>query len=268
MTALITGASSGIGLELARVCAAHRHDVVLVARTARTLADVAASLQRDHGVRAHAVAADLSNSAAVEGVVFRVAELGLAVDLLVNNAGYGVYGPFIETPLDVELQMIQVNVAALTHLSKRFLPGMIARRGGRILNVASTAAFLPGPLMAVYYATKAYVLSFSEALANEVAASGVTVTAFCPGPTASNFQAAAGLEGSKLVFGKKLPSAREVAQAGYDGMMAGKTIVIPGLSNKLTANAPRFMPRSMIAKIVRAAQDSRDVNPGQARARD
>jgi len=228
-----------------------------VARSERKLADLAGELQRDRKVRAHVVAADLSDSAAVERLVSRVAGLGIAVDVLVNNAGYGVYGPFVETSLEAELQMIQVNVAALTHLTKRFLPAMIARRRGRVLNVASTAAFFPGPLMAVYYATKAYVLSFSEALANEVAPSGVTVTALCPGPTASNFQEAAGLQESKLVFGKTLPSARDVAQAGYDGMMAGKTIVIPGLTNKLTASAPRWMPRAAMARIVRGVQERR-----------
>src|SRR5438128_8450962 len=157
MTFLITGASSGIGLELARVAAAHGHDVVLVARSERKLAELAGELQRDRKVRAHVVAADLSDSAAVERLVSRVAGLGIAVDVLVNNAGYGVYGPFVETSLEAELQMIQVNVAALTHLTKRFLPAMIARRRGRVLNVASTAAFFPGPLVAVYYASKAYV---------------------------------------------------------------------------------------------------------------
>ena len=257
MPTLITGASSGIGLELARIVAAHGHDVILVARSERKLADLADELQRANNVRAHVVAADLSDAAAVERLVSHVAGLGVHVDVLVNNAGYGVYGPFVETALDAELRMIQVNVAALTHLTKRFLPGMVARRSGHILNVASTAAFFPGPLMAVYYATKAYVLSFSEALANEVATSGVTVTALCPGPTASNFQEAAGLQESKLVFGKTLPTARDVARAGYEGMMSGKAVVIPGLANKLTASAPRWMPRAAMAKIVRAVQERR-----------
>src|SRR5437764_3816613 len=240
MTVLITGASSGIGLEMARICAAARHDVVLVARSARNLAELAAALERDHGVRANVIAADLSSAEGVERVVSRVGELRLTIEVLVNNAGFGVYGPFVQTPLELEIQMIHVNIVALTHLTKRFLPPMLARASGRILNVASTAAFFPGPLMAAYYATKAYVLSFSEALANEVAGSGVTVTALCPGPTASNFQTTARLEDSKLVFGKTLPTSREVAQAGFDGMMAGKTLVVPGVSNKLTTMAPRF----------------------------
>jgi uncharacterized protein len=257
MIALITGASSGIGLEMARICAAERRDVVLVARSARNLAELAATLEREHDIRAYVIAADLASSEGIERIVSRVAELRLTIDLLVNNAGFGVYGPFVQTSLDAELQMIHVNIVALTHLTKRLLPPMLARRSGRILNVASTAAFLPGPLMAVYYATKAYVLSFSEALANEVTGSGVTVTTLCPGPTASNFQTAAGLENSKLMFGKKLPSSREVAKAGYEGMMAGKTVVIPGLSNKLVASTPRFLPRATMARIVRRAQELR-----------
>jgi len=257
MTALITGASSGIGLELARVCAGRGHDVALVARSERTLVEIAERLEREHRIRAIAVPADLSSAAGVDRVAARVAELGLTIDILMNNAGFGLYGPFAETARDVQLQMIQVNIAALTDLTKRFLPPMLARRQGRILNVASTAAFLPGPLMAVYYATKAYVLSFSEALANEVAGSGVSVTALCPGPTESRFQTAAGLQESKLVFGKTLAGSRGVAEAGYEGMMAGKTVVIPGLSNRLTAAFPRLLPRALVARIVRSAQERR-----------
>ena len=172
MTALITGASSGIGLEMARICAAQRRDVVLVARGARNLAELAAALEREHDVRAYVIAADLASTEGIERIVSRVGELRLTIELLVNNAGFGVYGPFVQTSLEAELQMIHVNIIALTHLTKRLLPPMLARRSGRILNVESIAAFLPGPLMAVYYATKAYVLSFSEALANEVAGSG------------------------------------------------------------------------------------------------
>src|SRR5439155_1780571 len=148
MTALITGASSGIGLEVARICAAERHDVVLVARSARNLAELAAALEREHNIRAHVIAVDLGDAAGIERVVARVAELRLTVELLVNNAGFGVYGPFVQTSLADELQMIHVNIVALTHLTKRFLPPMLSRGSGRILNVASTAAFFPGPLMA------------------------------------------------------------------------------------------------------------------------
>ena len=206
MTALITGASSGIGFELAGICAARGHDLVLVARREGTLLDLARTLTREHGVRAEAIAADLSHPDVAAAVVDRTSALGLDVDILVNNAGFGLYGPFSETSLDTEVEMIQLNITSLTALTKLLLPGMLERRAGRILNVASTASFFPGPLMAVYYATKAYVLSFSEAISNELEGTGVTVTALCPGPTASGFQAAANLEESKLFAGKTLPS--------------------------------------------------------------
>jgi short-subunit dehydrogenase len=256
MTALITGASSGIGLELARVFAKNRHDVVLVARSEsklRTLADEV----RASGIRAHVIVSDLSTPGTVQVLTDRVRGLGVEVDILVNNAGYGLFGPFLETALEAELAMIQVNVVALTELTKLLLPGMVARKRGRVLNLASTAAFLPGPLMAVYYATKAYVLSFTEAIATELEGTGVTVTALCPGPTASGFQAAANLEESKLVAGKRLPAAREVAEAGYEAMMAGKTVFVPGLSNKLTVLTPRIFPRRLVARIVQKVQERR-----------
>jgi hypothetical protein len=257
MTAtLITGASSGIGLELARVFAKNRHDLVLVARNEPKLRELAEEVQAS-GVRAHVIAADLSVPGAVQALTDSVRTFGVDVDILVNNAGYGLLGPFVETPLDVELSMIQVNIVALTELTKRLLPGMVARKSGRILNLASTAAFFPGPLMAVYYASKAYVLSFSEAIATELEGTGVTVTALCPGPTASGFQAAAKLGEARLIAGRRLPTARSVAEAGYDAMMAGKTVFVPGVSNKLTVLAPRVMPRRLMAKIVQKAQEPR-----------
>jgi short-subunit dehydrogenase len=153
--------------------------------------------------------------------------------------------------------MIQVNIVALTELTKRLLPGMVARKSGRILNLASTAAFFPGPLMAVYYASKAYVLSFSEAIATELEGTGVTVTALCPGPTASGFQATAHLEESRMIAGKRLPTARSVAEAGYEAMMAGKTVFVPGVSNKLMLLVPQILPRRLVARIVQKAQERR-----------
>jgi short-subunit dehydrogenase len=256
MTALITGASSGIGLELARIFAEHGHDVVLVARSEGKLQALATELQ-SRGGRAQVIAADLAAAGGPKQVVDRLAERGLAIDVLVNNAGYGLFGPFLETSLETELAMIQLNIVALTELTKRLLPGMVARKNGRILNVASTAAFLPGPLMAVYYATKAYVLSFSEAIANELEGTGVTVTVLAPGPTASGFQAAASLEDSKLVAGKTLATSREVAAAAYDGLMSGAPIVIPGLVNKMTAQMHRLLPRRVVTSLVRGAQERR-----------
>ena len=256
MTALITGASSGIGLELARVFAGHRHDLVLVARTASKLEALADECRRA-GVKAHVLPADLSDVDGRADVVRRVGELGLAIDILVNNAGYGAYGPFLETSLESELAMIQLNVAATTELTKRFLPSMVQRRAGRIMNVASTAAFFPGPLMAVYYATKAYVLSFSEAIAKELEGTGVTVTALCPGPTESGFAAAANQQESKLIAGRKLPTSADVARAGYDALMRGDVVYIPGIANKAMSIVPRLFPRGMVRTVVRAVQERR-----------
>jgi uncharacterized protein len=254
---LITGASSGIGLELARIAARERHDLVLVARREGVLREVARELHDRHGIRVEVMAADLGQPGAAADVVARLHLLGIEIDALVNNAGFGVYGPFTETALESELQMIQLNIVALTELTKRLLPGMIARRSGRILNLASLASFFPGPLMAVYYATKAYVLSFSEAIANELEGTGVTVTALCPGPTASGFQSAASLQESKLVIGKTLATARGVAEDGYAAMMAGKSLVVSGWSNKLVAQTPRFMPRKAVTALLRRLQERR-----------
>jgi hypothetical protein len=256
-TALVTGGTSGIGRELATLLARDGHPLVFVARKQDDLNEVARELQERHGVAVETMAADLSRPEAVEEVVAALERRGTAVEILVNNAGFASYGPFAESDLDHELAMIGVNVAALTHLSRRFLPAMLARRRGRILNVASTAAFQPGPLMAVYYATKAYVLSFSEALAEEVRGSGVTVTALCPGPTATGFQERASLEDSKLFRGN-LMDAGTVAAVGYAGLKAGKGVVIPGARNWLLAEAVRFAPRRVATGLVRRMQERAD----------
>ena len=176
--------------------------------------------------------------------------------MLVNNAGSAVYGAFAETTPDAELAMLQVNVMALTALTKRLLPGMVARRHGRILNLGSTAAFLPGPLMTCYYASKAYVLSFTEGLAEELRGSGVTVTALCPGPTETGFQQRAAMEESRLFKVTRMQSAADVAKAGYAGMLAGKTVVVPSWSDRVTTIAPRFVPRAVLPRLVRRAQES------------
>jgi short-subunit dehydrogenase len=255
-TALVTGASSGIGLDLAKRFAAEGYDVALVARSAGKLEEVAAALEAAHKVKAHVVTADLAKPGAADGLVAALDARGIDVDVLVNNAGYALFGAFAtETELADELAMIQVNIVALTHLTKLLLPKMVARKDGRVLNVASTAAFQPGPLMAVYYATKAYVLSFSEALANELAGTGVTVTALCPGPTKTGFQARAQMEQSKLVRGKEIMTSEEVARVGYAALMKGKTVAIPGVSNKMLAQAVRFLPRKTVTKLVRNAQE-------------
>ena len=244
--ALITGASGGIGLDLARLLARDGYEVVLVARTEEKLRSLAGELGGTY------IAADLAKPDAAQ----RVFEKAGAIDVLVNNAGYGLAGPFTDTDLRKELEMIQVNVVALTHLTKLVLPQMIARRSGRILNVASTAAFQPGPLMAVYYATKAYVLSFSEAIADELRDSGVTVTALCPGPTETGFASAANMESSRLFKMSKPMASDAVARAGYDAMLQGKRLVIPGMRNKMLAQSIRVSPRRLVTTIVRKMQEN------------
>ena len=199
---------------------------------------------------------DLANPHAPAQILDELA--GATVDCLVNNAGFGLGGPFSQTSRAVELDMLQVNVTSLVELTKLFLPAMVARKTGRIMNVASTAAFQPGPLMAIYFASKAFVLSFSEAIAEELAGSGVTVTALCPGPTASDFQRRAGIENSKLVKNQSLGmmTAEEVARAGYRGMLAGKVIVIPGFLNKVGVQSLRLGPRSIVRKASKKLQET------------
>ena len=250
MTALITGASGGIGEELARLFAADKHDLVLVARSQEKLAALADEIARTHGIRARSLPADLADPASPPRIFDQLQHDGITVDILVNNAGFAARGAYAEIDYAVEAGMIQVNIAALTHLTRLFLPGMLARRSGRILNVASTAAYVPGPFMAVYYASKAFVLSFSEALAEETDGTGVTVTALVPGPTHTNFAATAGTENSNLFRGAVMDAA-PVARAGYEGLMSGKRVAIAGFRNQLTAFSTRLAPRTTLAKITR-----------------
>ncbi len=256
-TALVTGASSGIGYELAKCFAADRHDVILVARRMEELERLAGALRDRHGVAARVMPSDLSQTDAPRAIYEQLQSEGVTVDFLVNNAGFGEYGKFADTDWNRESQMILVNVHALTHLTKRFLPDMIRRGAGKILNVASTAAFQPGPWMAVYFATKAYVLSLSEALAHEVRGTGVTVTALCPGPTHSGFQQAAQMHHAGLFHRRAVASSADVARYGYRAMQRGKTVAVPGLVNKLLVQATRIGPRSVVTDI--AGQMSRPV---------
>jgi uncharacterized protein len=256
-TALVTGASSGIGLELAGLLARDRHDLVLVARSRGRLETLARGLAEEFGVRARVLAADLSGPSAPAAIAAALAADSTPIDVLVNDAGFGAHGLFAELPLEEQLAMIRLNVTALTHLTGLFLPAMLARRSGRILNVASTAAFQPGPLMAVYYATKAYVLSFSEALASETADTGVTVTALCPGPVATEFQKRAGTEKGVLVTGPLALPAKQVAEAAYRGMLRGRPLVIPGARNRMVVQALRVSPRRLVTKVSRKLQERR-----------
>lgn len=254
-TALITGASSGIGLELARVFAAQAVHLVLIARSEDKLKSLADELSRQYKIEVTMLGQDLSNPLSAQSVYDFCKSQNIQIDYLVNNAGFGDFGMFASSDWNKQLQMMNLNMVTLTWLTRLFLPDMIKSGYGKILNVASTAAFQPGPTMAVYYATKAYVLHFSEAISNELEGSGVTVTTLCPGATESGFQHAADMGESKLVKGKKLPSSRAVAEYGYQAMMKGTRVAIHGWKNYLMANSVRFTPRSWVLKIVRSIQD-------------
>lgn len=255
ITALITGASNGIGLELAYVNAIKGNNLILVARNWKKLQEIKLDIELKYDVNVYVISKDLSNKDAAQELYNEVKLLQLKVDYLINNAGFGDFGMFVETNWEKEQEMISLNITALTQLTKLFLGDMISKRSGKILNLASTAAFQPGPKMAVYFATKAYVLSFSEAIANEVKDYGITVTALCPGPTQSGFQSAAAMDDAKLFKDKKLPTAKEVAQYGYKAMMQGKTVAIHGFMNTILANAIRFIPRNLVVKILRSLQE-------------
>ncbi len=256
-TALITGASAGFGVEFARLFARHHNDVILTARRADRLAELAASLEAEYQINTHVIVADLAAHDGARELFDEVQERGLEVEYLVNNAGFGTFGAFVETDPDESMDLVRVNIAALTELTALFLPAMVERRSGRVLNVASAAAFQPGPLMATYYASKAYALHFSEALNEELEGKGVSVTALCPGPVMTEFQQVAGMETSGLVLNKRLVSIEEVVEAGYDAMMHGKAYVIPGIGPKLLSFGVRFMPRRFVAKFVRRMQADR-----------
>jgi short-subunit dehydrogenase len=250
-TALITGASGGIGYELAKLFACDHYNLVLVARSPERLKQVANELQSEFGITVKTVVLDLSQAWSAKSLFEQLQQEGISVEVLVNNAGFGGFGEFASRSEEEILGQISLNVTALTHLTRLFLPAMLARRSGKIMNVASTAAFQPGPLMAVYYATKAYVLSFSEALANEVAGSNVVVSCFCPGATDTNFQKRAGMENSRLFKKIGAMKADVVARDGYRGLMAGRPVVISGLQNWLVAESVRFAPRKVVTAISR-----------------
>ncbi|MGO8753232.1 MAG: SDR family NAD(P)-dependent oxidoreductase [Thermoguttaceae bacterium] len=249
-TALITGALSGIGLELAKLFAADKSNLVLVARSKEKLDQLADELRQAHGVEIHVLPKDLADPAAPQAIFDELAANGVQVDVLVNNAGFGASGPFADLPLQRQLEMIQVNVTALTELTRLFLPAMIERKRGGILNVGSTASFQPGPMMAVYCATKAFVLSFTEALAEEVVGTCITVTCLAPGATETGFAATAGMSKSFL-FRSGVMDVRRVARAGYRGFRAGKVLVVPGLKNRLTIFSLRFAPRAVVRRIAK-----------------
>lgn len=254
--ALITGASAGIGEELARVFAAHSHDVVLVARRRDALEALAGQLEGKHGITATVVVDDLGDPEAPKRIFAAIRDARIEIDVLVNNAGFGLGGEFSETPIDREMAMIQVNITSLMQLTKLFVAPMLKKRAGYVMNVASTAAFFPGPMMSVYYATKAFVLSFSQALSEELTPSGITVSCLCPGPTETEFAEVAQVKKAKL-FAADVADAREVAEFGYRAMMGGWRVAIPGARNKFLVQAQRFVPRRLITRAVKKLQESR-----------
>jgi len=223
----------------------------LVARNKSKLDEIKTELEKQYKVSVQIISKDLSLTNAAQEVYSETIKENIQIDYLINNAGFGDFGMFVETDWNKELQMINLNITTLTHFTKLYLQDMIKRNSGKIMNVASTAAFQSGPTMAVYFATKAYVLSFTEAVSNEVSDKGITITALCPGATETGFQAAGGMEESNLFKGKKLPTAKQVADYGYKSMMKGKTVAIHGMMNYIMSNSVRFTPRSLVVKITR-----------------
>lgn len=253
-TALITGGSGGIGLELAKLFVSDGYQVVLVGRSRKHLADAAKALGKRQKVLT--IASDLSHPGAAADVYRTLQRKKITVDALVNNAGYGLHGPFLATSPADEQAMIRVNVATLTDFCKLLAPAMAARGAGRILNVASVAGFYPGPLMAVYYATKAFVVSFSQALNVELAANGVSVTCLCPGPTKTNFFKRADY-GDARMLGRSAMTSAEVARIGYRGLIRGKRLVVPGFRNKLAVLGTRFVGRRAAARFAMISNSNR-----------
>lgn len=249
-TALVTGASSGIGLELARLLAQDGYDLVLLARRREKLAQIATELEGPHAIRATVLPCDLSRSEAPDQVFEALQADSTVVDVLINNAGFGLYGHFVGVDVVAMRDLLQVNIAALTHLTRRFLPGMVERGAGHVLNVASLAAFMPGPMMAVYHASKAYVLRLSAALAEELRGSGVTVTALCPGYVRTGFEDRSGLRMDEVRLSRLgVMDAATVARAGYRGMLRGKRVVVPGVLSKLLALGSKLGPRSLVTRV-------------------
>ena len=257
LTALITGGSGGIGLELAKQFAAHGHDLVLTARHRDSLEAIAGTIEGKYAVKVTVIPDDLTDPDAPQRLFDAISAENIDIHFLVNNAGFGLGGEFVDTEMTRELEMIQVNIAALTQLTKLFLPAMVKRKSGKILNLASTAAFQPGPLMSVYYASKAFVLSFSEALDEELRNSGVSVTCLCPGATATQFAATAGVGNSKLFATIGGTTAEQVAQYGYDALMRGERVAVVGMRNRIMVTAERFAPRKLVTRLSRKAQENR-----------
>ncbi len=257
-TALITGATSGIGLEFAKLFARDGYNLIIVAQHERALAEVAAQLEGQYSVSCTRIACDLSKPQAANTIHHALQQAHHRVDILINNAGFGTWGSFSTSDLDLEIAEIQLNIVTLAKLTRFLLPDMIHRKSGRILNVASTAAFAPGPFMATYYATKAFVFSFTQALREELRGSGVSVSVLCPGETSTAFQRRAGIADTNLTRPAFIMKASTVARRGYTGLMKGRPMIIPGLRNKFLIFCTRILPRVLISAIVRWFNSHRD----------
>jgi short-subunit dehydrogenase len=255
-TALVTGASAGIGVDLAECFAKGGYDLIITARTEAALKEVADRITKAHGVKVTHIAGDLGAIGGGAKLAGEIAQRGLSVDVLVNNAGFGHAGGFDKEPIEPQLGMIDLNVRALTELTHIYWKGMLAKKRGGVLNVASTAAFQPGPLMAVYYASKAFVLSISEALWEEARGTGVHVSCLCPGPTESKFRERAGTGRTRLGKTSKVMASMPVALEGYEGFLSNKRVVVTGGRNKMMVTASRTMPRGMVLKTVRNLQET------------
>jgi short-subunit dehydrogenase len=252
--AIVTGASCGIGYELAKILAKDGKNIVVIARSRDQLEDLKRDIENKHGTKVKVLAKDLADPKAPPEIFSELEKEKIYVDVLVNNAGFGVYGMFLETDLREELDMIQVNAASLIHLTKLFLKGMVEDKSGYILNAASLCAFLPTPMEAVYCSTKAFVLHFSEALANELQGTGVSVTCLCVGLARTGFQKRAHMENCKVAK-RKMMDAATVAEAGYNALKRGRVIEIPGLEYKFAPWFARFAPRNMVTRVVRSQHE-------------
>jgi len=255
-TALITGSSSGIGEELSKVHARNGGNLVLVALDRIKLEDLKKDLEEKYNIKVYIIEKDLTLPDAVDEVYNEVKLNRISIDYLINNAGFGDFGLFSESTWTKQEKMINLNIVALVHLTRLFLPGMLIMGSGKIMNVASTASFQPGPTMSVYFATKAFVLSFSEAISEEVRGKGITVTALCPGSTETGFHAVV-MGDKSLLKERKKSSPADVAEFGYKSMMKGKTVAIHGFKNAIMAAAARFFPRSVVARATKRIQEKK-----------
>ncbi len=249
---LITGATSGIGYELAKVFARNNYNLILTGRNEQRLNEIRNEFT-NYKISIHTFSCDLSKQNSVSELFYLINKSNLEIDILINNAGFGLLGPFNEVDLQSQLDMIQVNITSLVELTHLIIPSMIKRKSGKIMNVASTAAFQPGPYMAIYYATKSFVLSFSEALHYELKDYGISVSTLCPGPTKTDFQRRARMENINLERSKLLPymSAEKVAEIGYKGLMKGKRVIIPGMMNKIGTIIVKFVPKKIVLNVIK-----------------